>query len=265
MKGYLLALFSLLVVVALVAGCAAPASAPAATQAAPAAPQATAAPAKPCTIVFGAAVSLTGATAKEGEYVKNGYNMFIEDVNKEGGFKVGNAKCTISLKIYDDESNADTSAKLIEKLVTEDKVNLLLGPYGTGPVFSASAIAEKYDVPMVEPGGAGMKIFSRNFKNVFGTLPGAPYYLYSAVDMIQARDPAAKNVALLIENDSFSQEVADGITAYLKTKGLNLVYSEQYPKGTKDVSSLLTAAKSKNPDIVLGASHLADAQLIVKH
>jgi len=261
MKGYLPALFSLLVVVVLVTGCATPAASPAA----PTVPQATAIPpSKPCTIVFGAAVSLTGATAKEGEYVKNGYNMFIEDVNKDGGFKVGNQKCTISLKIYDDESNPDTSAKLIEKLVTEDKVNLLLGPYGTGPVFSASAIAEKYDLPMVEPGGAGMKIFSRNFKNVFGTLPGAPYYLYSAIDMIMAKDPSAKNVALLIENDSFSQEVADGITAYLKTKGLNLVYSEQYPKGTKDVSSLLTAAKSKNPDIVLGASHLADAELIVK-
>ena len=108
MKGYLLVSFSLLVVVAVAAGCAAPA-----------APQATAAPpSKPCAIVFGAAVSLTGATAKEGEYVKNGYNMFIEDVNKDGGFKVGNNKCAISLKIYDDESNPDTSAKLIEKLVT---------------------------------------------------------------------------------------------------------------------------------------------------
>jgi len=108
MKGYLLVSFSLLVVVAVAAGCAAPA-----------APQATAVPAsKPCSIVFGAAVSLTGATAKEGEYVKNGYNMLIKDVNKEGGFKVGNNKCAISLKIYDDESNPDTSAKLIEKLVT---------------------------------------------------------------------------------------------------------------------------------------------------
>jgi len=250
MKLHLSALFCLLVVMSLAAGCMAPAPA--------------AAPSKPCTITFGAAVSLTGATAKEGEYVKNGYNMFIEDTNKQGGFKVGKQQCTISVKIYDDESNADTSAKLIEKLVTEDKVNLLLGPYGTGPVFSASAIAEKYDVPMVEPGGAGIKIFTRGFKNVWGTLPAAGTYLKSAVDMILAKDPSAKNVALFIENDSFSQEVADGITPYLKEKGLNLVYSEQYPKGTKDVSSLVTAAKAKNPDFVLGASHLADAELVVK-
>jgi branched-chain amino acid transport system substrate-binding protein len=264
MKIHLLVLLSLCVVASLIAGCATPPAAAPAAQPTAAPAQPTTASAKPCTITFGAAVSLTGATAKEGEYVKNGYNMFIEDVNKEGGFKVGSQKCTLVLKIYDDESNADTSAKLIEKLVTEDKVNLLLGPYGTGPVFSASAIAEKYDVPMVEPGGAGMKIFTRGFKNVWGTLPAAPNYLNSAVDMIMARDPSAKNVALFIENDSFSQEVADGITAYLKQKGLNLVYSEQYPKGTKDVSSLATAAKAKNPDIVLGASHLADAELVVK-
>ena len=217
-----------------------------------------------CTITFGAAVSLTGATAKEGEYVKNGYDLFIADVNKGGGFKVGNQRCQVALKIYDDESNPDTSAKLIEKLVTDDKVNLLLGPYGTGPVFSASAIAEKYDVPMVEPGGAGMKIFTRGFKNIFGTLPGAPSYLKSAIDAILAKDAKARTVALLIENDSFSQEVADGAAAYVKAKGLELVYSQQYPKGTKDISSLLTAVKGKSPDIVLGASHLADAELVMK-
>jgi branched-chain amino acid transport system substrate-binding protein len=218
----------------------------------------------PCTITFGAAVSLTGATAKEGEYVKNGYDLFVEDVNKAGGFKVGKTQCKVALKLYDDESNPDTSAKLIEKLVTDDKVNLLLGPYGTGPVFSSSAIAEKYDVPMVEPGGAGMKIFTRGFKNIWGTLPGAPSYLKSAIDVILAKDPQIKRVALLVENDSFSQEVADGAAAYAKGKGLEIVYSQQYPKGTKDVSSLLTAAKGANPDIVLGASHLADAELIMK-
>ncbi len=221
-------------------------------------------PAGPCTITFGAAVSLTGATAKEGEYVKNGYNLFLEDINKRGGFKVGQRQCQVALKIYDDESNPDTSAKLIEKLVTDDKVDLLLGPYGSGPVYSSSAIAEKYEIPMVEPGGSAMKIFSRGFKYIWGTLPGAPYYLESAIDAIMAKDPTVKTVALLIENDSFSQEVADGATAYVKAKGLNLVYSQQYPKGTKDVSSLLTAVKGANPDIVLGASHLADAQLVMK-
>lgn len=217
-----------------------------------------------CTITFGAAVSLTGATAKEGEYVKNGYDLFVEDVNKQGGLRVGGRRCQVALKLYDDESNPDTSAKLIEKLVTDDKVNLLLGPYGTGPVFSSSAIAEKYDVPMVEPGGAGMKIFTRGFKNIWGTLPGAPSYLRSAIDVILARDATLKKVALLVENDSFSQEVADGAAAYAKSKGLEIVYSQQYPKGTKDVSSLLTAAKGASPEIVLGASHLADAELIMK-
>jgi branched-chain amino acid transport system substrate-binding protein len=218
----------------------------------------------PCTITFGAAVSLTGKTAKEGGYVKDGYELFKEEINKAGGFKVGNKQCPIDIKYYDDTSDPDTSAQLVEKLVTEDKVNLLLGPYGTNPTFSASAIAEKYEIPMIEGGGAGLKIFDRGYKYIFGTLPAAPYYLRSVIDAALAKDSTVKTVAILVENDGFSIEVADGAEAYAKEKGLDVVYKEQYPANTQDVSSLITAVKAKNPDLILGAGHAADAILIVK-
>lgn len=218
----------------------------------------------PCTITFGAAVSLTGKTAKEGGYVKDGYELFKEEINKAGGFKVGDKQCTIDIKYYDDTSDPDTSAQLVEKLVTEDKVNLLLGPYGTNPTFSASAIAEKYEIPMIEGGGAGLKIFDRGYKYIFGTLPAAPNYLRSVIDALLEKDSSLKTVAILVENDGFSIEVADGAEAYAKEKGLDVVYKEQYPSNTQDVSSLITAVKAKNPDVILGAGHAADSILIVK-
>lgn len=251
-------LLTLCVVVGLIAACQ-PAAAPSTP-----APAQSAAPSGDCTITFGAAVSLTGKTAKEGGYLKDGYELFKEEINKAGGFKLGKQQCPIDIKYYDDASDPDTSAQLVEKLVTEDKVDLLLGPYGTNPTFSASAIAEKYEIPMIEGGGAGLKIFNRGYKYIFGTLPAAPYYLRSVLDAVAAKDPAAKKVAILVENDGFSIEVADGAAAYAQENGFTVVYKEQYPSNTQDVSSLITVVKAKAPDVILGAGHAADAILIMK-
>ena len=219
---------------------------------------------KDCKITFGAAVSLTGKYAKEGEYVKNGYELYVEEINKKGGIDVGGKKCLTELKIYDDESNADRSAQLVEKLITEDKVQFLLGPYGSGNTFATTAIAEKYQVPMVEANGAATKIFNRGFKYSFAVLSPAPNYLRGIIDMALDKDPSLKTVAIVIENGAFALEVAQGAKDYAEEKGLDVVYFEKYAKAAKDVSSLITAMKSKNPDIVLGAGHLQDTILIMK-
>ncbi len=237
-----------------------------AAQATKAAPAATTAPAVSFagTITFGAAVSLTGKTSNEGKYTKDGYDLAVEAINNAGGVKVGDKFYKIALKIYDDESNADTSAKLTEKLITEDNVNLLLGPYGSGPTFNATVIAEKYKVPMVEANGAAENIFSRGFKYTFGILSPGKNYLRGVLEMALQLDPNLKTVAILVENDNFSLEVADGAKQYAESKGLRVVYNEKYPSATKDVSSLVTVVKGLNPDVILGAGHLQDAILIVQ-
>ncbi len=219
---------------------------------------------KTCTITFGAALSMTGKYAKEGEYLKNGYNLYVEEINKQGGIKVGNKKCIVKLKMYDDESNADRCAQLVEKLITEDKVQFLGGPYGSGNTYAATAIAEKYQVPMVDAAGAAAKIFSRGFKYSFATLSPASSYMRGIIDLSLAQDSSLKTVAIIIENAAFSLEVAQGAKDYAESKGLQVVYFDKYAKGAQDISSLLTSIKGKNPDIMLGAGHLQDALLVVK-
>ncbi len=216
------------------------------------------------TITFGAPVSLTGATNNEGKYTKDGYDLAVEVINNAGGVKVGDKFYKLALKFYDDESNADTSAKLTEKLITEDKVNLLLGPYGSGPTLNATVIAEKYKVPMVEANGAAENIFNRGFKYSFGILSPGKNYLRGVLEMAISLDPNIKNVAILAANDNFSLEVADGAKQYAESKGLKVVYNEKYPPTTKDISSLLTVVKGLSPDVILGSGHLQDALLVVK-
>src|SRR4051812_21726059 len=105
-------------------------------------------------ITFGAALSLTGKTSTEGRLVKEGYDMYVKYINAKGGIRVAGKPHKVAIKYYDDQSDANTSAKLYEKLITEDGIKLLLGPYSSGITFPASAIAEKYQVPMIVAHGA---------------------------------------------------------------------------------------------------------------
>lgn len=216
------------------------------------------------TIRFGAAVSLTGANANEGKLTQDGYNFWKKTVNDAGGMMVGPQRYMVDIKFYDDESSPDTSAKLTEKLITEDKVNFILGPYGTSQTLSASAITEKYKMPMVEGNGAAEAIFNRGFKYVFSPMTPAKFYLRGIVDACLDKDPTIKTIALLADNDTFSVEVADGTQAYAKEKNLNVVYYEKVPADTKDVSAQLTQIKPKNPDLFISSGHYASAALVMK-
>jgi branched-chain amino acid transport system substrate-binding protein len=216
------------------------------------------------TIVFGAAVSLTGKTAKEGEYTRDGYNFFVDKINEMGGITVGGKKYKVSVKYYDDESKSERTAQLIEKLINEDKVTFILGPYGSAPTGTAAPICEKYKIPMIEANGSAESIFNKGYKYTFAVLSPAKLYLKGLVDLVLSKDKTVKTVAVLGENEPFSKEVAAGGAEYAKEKGLNVVYQELYPVNSQDVSALLTNIKAKNPDLVLGAGHLQDALLIVK-
>jgi branched-chain amino acid transport system substrate-binding protein len=216
------------------------------------------------TIILGAAISITGKTAKEGEYTRDGYQFAIDTLNQSGGIKVGGKAYKIKLKYYDDESKSERTAQLFEKLVNEDKVNFLLGPYASAPTATAAPLAEKYKIPMVEANGSAESIFNKGYKYSFMVLSPAKLYLRGVIDLVRKKDPSVKTVAILGENEPFSKEVAGGAAEYAKQLGMDVVYNELYPSNTQDVSSLLTNVKAKNPQIVLGAGHLQDSLLIVK-
>src|SRR5581483_1703256 len=107
----------------------------------------------------------------------------------------------------DDESNAQKAATLAEKLVKEDKVNFLLGPYGTSSTLQMSTTAEKLKMPMIEANGAAESIFSQGYKYTFGVLSPAKNYLRGVVDMALAQSPKAATLAILTADDAFSVDV----------------------------------------------------------
>ena len=216
------------------------------------------------TILFGAPVGLTGSLAKESKLTQQGYELWKEAVNSNGGIKVGGKSYMVDIKYYDDQSKQDLSAQLAEKLINEDKVNFLLGPYGTSSTQTTSAIAEKYEIPMVEGEGAAVKIFSQGFKYTFGTLSPAPNYLKGVIEMAAAMDPKPKTVVILSANDAFSVEVADGAKAAAEAAGLTVLDYIKYPNNETNLTAQVTQAKGENPDLILNSGHFAEAVAIVR-
>src|SRR5712671_5393774 len=212
------------------------------------------------TITLGASVQLTGRLANTGRYYGDGYALAIEQVNKKGGVSVGGKKYKLALKILDNQSDVNLSVRQYTDLLSGgDKVNFLLGPFASDFALTDSAVAEKNEVPMVQGGGASTQIYSRGYKYVFGTLPPADDYFSSTIKMLQKLDPKPKKFVLIAADDSFDVSVAKGTRKLLKDAGFDLTLDKEFRENNSEFSSLLSLAKSVNPDVILWAGHETEA------
>lgn len=206
-------------------------------------------------ITLGASVQLTGPLANTGRYYKDAYEFAVDQINKKGGVKVGNQQSKLALKIYDNQSDVNLSVRQYTQLLSQDKVNFLLGPFASNFALADSAVSEKYKVPMVQGGGASDQIFSRKFKYIFGTLAPASDYFKSTVEMMTKLKPEPKNVALLYADDAFDVSVAKGTRPLLKQAGFTIALDERYSSNATDFNSLLSRIRSANIDAILVAGH----------
>jgi branched-chain amino acid transport system substrate-binding protein len=214
------------------------------------------------TILLGAAVSETGRYAREGKDTRQGYDLWAEWVNNEyGGIKVGDERYKVEIVYYDDEGDADTAANLVERLITEDEVNFLLGPYSSGLTMSTSAIAERYGMIMVEGNGASEDIFTRGFQNIFAVLTPAGNYTQSALKSLS--DMGAKSVVIAYEDTAFPTSVGQGAVQWAEEYGMEVLAVETYPVEVADVSAIMTKFRDLEPDVFVGGGHFNDALLFI--
>ncbi len=206
-------------------------------------------------IELGASVQLTGQFANTGRYYGDAYQFAVEKINAAGGVKVGNSREKLNLKILDNQSDVNLSVRQYVQLVTQDKVNFLLGPFASDFALADSAISEKYSIPMIQGGGASDQIFSRGYKFIFGTLPPASDYFQSTLDLMGQLKPPPATLALLFADDAFDVSVADGTRkAAAKTK-LKIVVDQRYSSKASDFNSILSLIKSQTVDAIFVAGH----------
>ncbi len=214
------------------------------------------------TITIGAPVAATGSLANEGKLVHDGYTLWENVVNKQGGLLVDGKRYKVNINFQDDQSVATNSASLTEKMYTQDNIRLFLSPYASGNIFSATTVAEKHKVPMISGGGGAKSIFTRDYKYVFSAYPYSGDYLGSVLDLLKTQ--GVKTLAFLHADDVFSKEADQGGEDYAKSHGFDVVYSAQYPSNASDLTSQLTQIAQKAPDALIGTGHFQEAVLLVK-
>jgi branched-chain amino acid transport system substrate-binding protein len=213
-------------------------------------------------IRIGASLSLTGTYAKPGKYQHEGYQLCARDVNAKGGL-LGRK---VEFVVYDDQSTPATGVRLYEKLITEDKVDAVIGPYSSPITEAVANVSEKYKKVMVTPLAATTSIFKRppdrKRHYIFMVISPAEAYLEGLIDLAAKR--GLKTVAILNEDTLFAKASASGTAEIAKKKGLQVVFQEAYPKGNQDFSAMLTKIKSVTPDVVAASTYFDDAVAITR-
>jgi len=218
------------------------------------------------TIILGAAVSITGKYATNGKHTKNGYELGVQMVNKMGGIKVGGKKYKVKVMYYDDESTPARGAQLAERLINQDKVLFLLGPYGSGLTKAMAPVTEKYGVPMVEANGASLSLFNKGYKYLFAMLSTTEQYLQGAVALAAEVHKNGKKVKVAgaFENDPFSQDIRAGVFDDAKHRGMKTVIDDKLPPDLNDMSATLTKVKALKPDLLVVSGHAKGAALAIR-
>jgi branched-chain amino acid transport system substrate-binding protein len=221
-------------------------------------------------LVLGAAISLTGKYATNGVHAKNGYEFAISTIADNGGVKVGDKCYNFKVIYYDDESKGDRGATLVERLINQDNVQYMLGPYSSGLTSAIAPVTEKYQIPMVEAEGASRSLFNKGYKYLFAVLSTSEQYLASAITL--AAEKAAENgqaasdvkVAVAVENDPFSLDIRAGVLEDAGKLGMQIVIDEKLPRDLSDMSAILTKVKLLKPDVLIVSGHSKGAATAVR-
>lgn len=215
-------------------------------------------------IRFGAPLPITGPLAPEAVKQQQGYDLWAEQANKAGGINVGGKKYKVEIVYSDYQSNTPRSVQTTEQMITQDKVNFMFGPFGSGAAKAASTIAEKYKVPMLAATASSSQVYDQNYKYLFGTFTPNDTLTTPLTKLVKAKATDVKKVAILARNDLFPLAIAQEMEKSAKENGLEVVYFEKYAINTLDHSATLSQIKSLAPQWVFITGYTNDLLLIRK-
>jgi len=211
-------------------------------------------------IRIGYSIAKTGLFSKAAPSQITAYELWAEQVNKAGGLNVAGIKRPIKLIWYDDESNPIKSAQIYEKLITDDKVDLLLAPWGTPHHLNVAGVVQKYKFPMVGNTAASVAIRQIKPGNIWFSTAMFPDKV--AVELVALlKDNGIKTAAVISNMLPFSAENRQYLLPALKKAGIEVKVNEQYPPDIKDMTTMLTAIKKAKVDAVIGLAYPADSFL----
>ena len=215
-------------------------------------------------IRFGAPLPITGPLAPEAVKQQQGYERWAEQANKAGGINVGGKKYKVEIVYSDYQSNTPRSVQTTEQMITQEKVNFMFGPFGSGAAKAASTIAEKYKMPMLAATASSVQVYDQNYKYLFGTFTPNDTLTTPLTKLVKAKAADVKKVAILARNDLFPLAIAQEMEKSAKENGLEVVYFEKYAINTLDHSATLSQIKSLSPQWIFVTGYTNDLLLVRK-
>jgi len=209
-------------------------------------------------IRIGASYSDTGTYAALGQTVRRGYSLCVKQANERGGV-LGRQ---LELLTADDQSQAKNAVAIYERLITQDKVDMVFPPYSSPITDAVATVTEKYKLPMIGCCAASRSLHKKGRRFIFMLISPANVYLEGLIDTAAKR--GLKTIAIIHEDTLFPKALAAGALEVAKKRGLRVVAVEAYPRKTTDFAAVVSRIKAANPDVIAAATYVNDSIAIAR-
>ena len=218
-------------------------------------------------VTIGVLLPLTGDTSAMGVKTKNAIEMFFEDYNENGGIKsMGGAK--VNLVVADTTSSSEVAVTEIERLIQQEDVDILIGPYQSAAGAATAPIAEKYGVPYLLTSSCADEIMKNNYNYVFRAnvciddAGSTIFDFFNSYNDVYGYMP--QKYAVVYENTDWGMSCYDMVKRYVEQNGGELVVEEAFTSNNSDFSSIINKVKSSGAEIVFPMCYLNDAVLFTQ-
>jgi branched-chain amino acid transport system substrate-binding protein len=217
---------------------------------------ATAPPREP--IKIGYSMALTGGLGPNGKSALLARKIWEEDTNAKGGLLGRRVK----LIYYDDQTNPAAVPGIYTRLLDVDKVDLIIGNYGTNMLAPAMPIAMQRKKVFISLFGTAVNS-AFNYPNYFSMIPTGPdskrSYTEGFFELALRQNPKPRTVAIVAADTGHGLSACEGARHNAKATGLTIVYDRRYPASTTDLAPAVRAIAATNPDLVIICSYPPDS------
>ena len=207
----------------------------------------------------GVVTSISGDLATGGNVTKRGYDLWASAVNAQGGIEIGGKKYPVKLYYADAQSQPSQGAAAAERLITEEHVDFILGPYSSGVTMAVAPVVEKYKVPTITGSAESPLIWTNKFLYTFGTIPPVSYTGATPIKTLTDLQHPPRTAVIIGSNDTFSKATAEAFQAAAKADGIRILKFNIVPSN-QDLTPLMSAVRGLRPDLVAFGGH--DEELI---
>ena len=218
-------------------------------------------------ILVGMSASLSGDFKIQGMQALHGVTSWIRDVNRQGGIFVEDkgARLPVSLVYYDDHSRLTSVRECVVKLIEEDKIDILIGPYSSSLSIAAADVANSHHKVLWNQRGSSDDIYEKGHKYVLGVLTSAEEYLSGLPEAVKTYIPDARTYAVITSNKgNFPRSVSSGACRSLDDNEFCNVLSQEYDPDNPQFDDVVNRVKECKPDILICVGRIETDIMIAK-